>query len=698
MTKLIALTSALALGCSAGFTQAATLEWPSATCASTLQACINAAAVGDEVAIRTQAVINEDITISRSLRLFASGTAARFGVGRQIGINALGDGDSMTLENLWLSGQVGGLVGSASTAHTQSITLRNMRIDTPAAAGHAVFFSRINTAASAYTITVERSTIVGRSTTLAALRVAAESGLGTPTINVLNNQVTSVYDGVSVGLGTGRTTISGNRIGREEPYRSGPSVFAISVEGSGPGGVTPVAQVFRNVSFNYSSGVYANAITAELDSRVLNNTFARNGGVAMDLRRTSNGGNPAPAHSGRVANNLISGASCGLGFNGNAVTATANYNFYHDVAANTCSGASAGANDRTGTPLFVGGANYRIRQGSPTIDVGNNADQPAVVIIVPVPTPDFDGRSGRVGSTVDIGAFEFSFDTSFVHSSTAGNTTANLTTLQTPPLGLLVSDVLQVGQFGRDLDTTPSVPPNMAAHLGVWYSPTPNRWTIFNQNLLGSIVPPRQFFTLLNIDANANLVHVAPGGTFSTTTLDHPQLNNQPAALPIVTQRFDPDGDNTGTYNNSAIGVWYDIAVSRWKVFNQAPVVGLPATIASGAAFNVMIPNSLFANGSHAFRTTPFGVPVTVVNISHPLLDNRACAHPYVSASYNPNNVYVPANVVLSYNGTTDGRGNWSIERGDGLQIPAGAAFHVYVDPQQSRRCAEEFLLRNGFE
>jgi hypothetical protein len=91
-------------------------------------------------------------------------------------------------------------------------------------------------------------------------------------------------------------------------------------------------------------------------------------------------------------------------------------------------------------------------------------------------------------------------------------------------------------------------------------------------------------------------------------------------------------------------------------------------------------------------------VPVTVLNIDHPLLNNSACAHPYVTASYNPNNIYVPANLVLSYNPTSDGRGNWAIERGDGLQIPAGAAFHVYVDPQQSRRCRESLWLRDGFE
>ena len=81
-----------------------------------------------------------------------------------------------------------------------------------------------------------------------------------------------------------------------------------------------------------------------------------------------------------------------------------------------------------------------------------------------------------------------------------------------------------------------------------------------------------------------------------------------------------------------------------------------------------------------------------VLNISHPLLNNTRCAQPYVTSAYNPNNVYVPSNVVLSYHSNPDGRGNSAIERGDGLQIPGGAAFHVYIDRQQSRRCDAQLL------
>lgn len=632
---------------------AADVDWPSASCSGTLQACLNAAAAGDQINIRTQATILEDLTINKSVRLAADGTAARFGSGRTITITAANDGDDIALENLWLSGPVSVTMGSNNAAHTQSVSLNNMRIETAAASGSAVSFGRIGTTTSTCNVTVSRSFISGRATGSAAVQVLAGTS-GSALVNVFNNQISSVYDGIAVNLSAGRANILSNRIGRGLPAsESAAAVFAISVEGRGSLSATPFVQVARNETFNYSVGVFANAISAPLDTRVLNNTFAHNTLTAIDLRRT---GATPPTHIGRVANNLIAGAACGLGFNNTAVAVTADYNFYQALSP-ICNGATPGANDRAGTPQFVAAYNFRTRASSPNVDVGNNADQPSFI----GPSPDFDNRNGRVNGTVDIGAHEFSIDVSFSHLSTAANT-PDLSTISQTPIALFRSDVLQLGQFGRDFDSTPSLIPNLAAHLGLWFAPSTNRWTIFNQNVFSSVALQRRFFVLLNQDSNNNLLHVANGAnsSFNVTTLDHPQLNGQASALPIVTQHWDPDGDTTGTYNNTAVGLWYDSTVSRWKLFNQAPVGGIAPAMPVGAAFNVLIPN-FFALGAHAFRTSPLGVPVQILNVDHPLLNNTECAHPYVSAIYNPNSVYVPANMVMSYNPNPDGRGNWAM-------------------------------------
>ncbi len=688
--SLVALSAALFLSLLNAKAQAANLNWPSTACASTLQACVDAATAGDEIQIVTQATIAEDISITKSLRLYARGTAARFGAGRGISVDALNNSDAITLENLWLTGQIRGVIGSNTAAHTQEITLNALRVETPPASGQSVLIRRAAGATSSCTVTISKSTITGQAAAIAAIEVSSNTSAGTMLANVFNNKITSVFDGIYVSLGAGRTNIQGNRIGRlQQPLATETPMFAISVEGRGSTSATPLVQISRNVTFNYAIGAKAIAISAPLDTRVLNNTFARNTLRGIELQR---GSDTSPAHAGRVANNLVTSQACGLSFGGTAVSATGDYNFYQ-TSTPTCLGASPGANDRTGTPQFLGRYDFRTRATSPNVDAGNNLDQPTFL----GPTPDFDGRNGRVNSAVDMGAHEFSIDVSFGHVSTPANTTANISRITQSPIALFSSDVLQLGQFGRDIDTTPVLPSNLSAHLGVWFNPADNSWNVFGQNNAGTLATQRRYFVLLNQDSNANLVHIgsAANTAFNVSTLDHPQLNSQASALPIVTQRWDPDGDGNGTYNNVAVGIWYDTSASpaRWKVFNQTPSLNIPI----GAAFDVMIPN-LYAIGAHAFRTDPLSVPVALLNLDHPLLNNTACAHPYVTAVYNPNNVYVPSNLVLSYNPASDERGNWAIERGDGLQIPIGAAFHVYVDPRQSRACAETLLFQDGFE
>jgi hypothetical protein len=66
------------------------------------------------------------------------------------------------------------------------------------------------------------------------------------------------------------------------------------------------------------------------------------------------------------------------------------------------------------------------------------------------------------------------------------------------------------------------------------------------------------------------------------TTIDHPHSNGQPNAILIVTPNFNPGGAG-GTYNTSAIGVYY--TAGKWTIFNQ--ITTTPITI--GAAFNVMV-------------------------------------------------------------------------------------------------------------
>ncbi len=78
-------------------------------------------------------------------------------------------------------------------------------------------------------------------------------------------------------------------------------------------------------------------------------------------------------------------------------------------------------------------------------------------------------------------------------------------------------------------------------------------------------------------------VHQATAGniTVHSTDIDHPLTNDDPDAILIITQNWNPGGVG-GMYNAHPIGVWYD--GSHWEIFNQDF-----AAMPEGAAFNVLV-------------------------------------------------------------------------------------------------------------
>lgn len=678
----------LALLMGSGGLSAATLIWPG--CGSgTLQSCIDAAAAGDEIRIDSEAVIQESLVVAKSLRIYARGKSARFGIGRNLSLTATGATTAISIENLWLSGRIDARIGSGNAAHNQSLVLRGLRL-TPATLDAQATIS-VQTepgTLSAHSITLAQSHVLETgiaSVARHAVRVWSAHG-GSATLSVQENQIMAASSGLYVvaDAPAANVQVSANRVGSYR--RPAGTTTGITVD-TLPGGAVPVLRVSRNQVFRFAVGIQAFARGTASELYIQNNTLARSDtGVRVQRQ-------PGSLLGGRLANNIFAHhRSCAIDFASSTPGIGNDYNLFFSNLVNHCQGAAPGANDRSGDPRFLGAYDFRTLVSSAAVNQGNNGDQPMLPLIVPIPLPDYDHRNGRVGASVDIGAHEFSFDQSFIHTSTAANVSGNLTILSSPATVLLSGDRLQMASFGRDV-FDPVLPPEPAAHLGWWWNGS--LWTIFRQT--GDFGPPmpvgRRFHVLLDIDANQSHVHsaTAANSSFNTTTLDHPSLNGSAAALPIVSQRFNPNS----VYNNSSIGVWYD--GSRWRVFNQQPSGSPPPSMPIGASFNVLAPNQLFANGHHAFRAQLL-VPVAVLNLDHPLLNDTPCALPVATASYNPDNVYVPSALLFGSNQSLDGRTQWFLERGDGQTIPAAAAFHIYVDPQQSRRCREDLLLVDDFE
>ena len=94
----------------------------------------------------------------------------------------------------------------------------------------------------------------------------------------------------------------------------------------------------------------------------------------------------------------------------------------------------------------------------------------------------------------------------------------------------------------------------------------------------------------------ARFVHTATNTNTSGnhTYIDHPLTNNNPNAIVLVTQNWNPGGVGN-KYNSHPIGVYYSSGEQKWAVFNQDL-----ASMPTGAAFNVLIP----ATGADAFVHT----------------------------------------------------------------------------------------------
>lgn len=210
-----------------------------------------------------------------------------------------------------------------------------------------------------------------------------------------------------------------------------------------------------------------------------------------------------------------------------------------------------------------------------------------------------------VGATFHI-LSPFGSKTGIRHATAAGNVSGALTTLDDAELNGALNRARIAVPFHRWDGLYHDYPIGMR-----WVSTGGGRWQIRNED--GTAMPSNQNFNVVvapSLSPNAfrtTLDAVAR----RTWRLEHPLLDGNPCAAPIVGRVDDPDvaGD---TPNPTPFGVAYESpsgpgAPGRWVVVADAPS-GTP-TFAAGAAFNVIIDgdqanrcraplqNTVFANG-----------------------------------------------------------------------------------------------------
>ena len=257
----------------------------------------------------------------------------------------------------------------------------------------------------------------------------------------------------------------------------------------------------------------------------------------------------------------------------------------------------------------------------------------------------------------------------FVHAATVANISGNYTLIDHPLTNENPNAILLVTQ---NWNPSGSAGEYNDHPIGVWYSNSAKKWSVFNQDLAN--MPSGADFNVLIPPTGADVfVHTATAAniTGNSTYIDHPLTNDNPNAIVLVTQNWNPGGVS-GTYNNHPIGVWYSSGAKKWAVFNQ-DLAGMP----SGADFNVLIATTDSAAFVHT--ATAANIAGHYTYIDHPLTNDNPNAIVLVTQNWNPGGTsgkYNDHPIGVWY---SSGAKKWAVFNQDFAAMPEGADFNVLI-------------------
>lgn len=388
--KTAALATSILAGLfvSSGPARAATLEYPSLACPSSLQDCINMADAGDRILIASDDPIEEDISFFKSLtishkpnvRPVITGVGTKDATGKFIvGSDANGAPTKVTLDG---------------------ISFRDIGVSFQADSGTGHRFVIKNSS-------VEHSNISGAS--------GIHFGIGVPGVSVaaINNRVKTTNFGISLstsGSSTGRVEAL---VTRNSVTASVPAQSYGGIDLSSGDGVNLRARVTNNVihttggsGHDFAAGIktYTSEFSS-MDVKILNNTIdnLQTAGAfhfqhsAGDTRFKATIYNNTVSRSEKAFSKLpdsTANSSIRAGYN----------NYFNLEAGNSIAPFRLGPRNRSLNPRFVnpapGSTNYRIKSSSLLRNKGNDCVPGGIERI------DAARRFRIDGSHVDIGAFE----------------------------------------------------------------------------------------------------------------------------------------------------------------------------------------------------------------------------------------------------------------------------------------------------
>lgn len=250
----------------------------------------------------------------------------------------------------------------------------------------------------------------------------------------------------------------------------------------------------------------------------------------------------------------------------------------------------------------------------------------------------------------------------FVHIATAGNSTANYTSIDNPNTNANPTAKLFIA---HNYDASGSGVYNNHVN-GLWYNSGSSKWTIFNEDSGNVPIIQNSAYHILVADETQSTVfqHTArPSNIISNwTVLSNSAIDGNPNARILVTQIIIDTAGNV--YNNREIGVWYN--GSKWAIFNQNQQAML-----NGASFNVLV---LKEDNSILHTATTGNIQSSTTKIDHPYLNNNPNAIIYVTQNFGvAGGVFNTSKVSTFYYS-----GKWSIYNEDFAPMVNGSKYNVY--------------------
>ena len=366
-------------------------------CNTTLQACVTAAAGGDTIELATNALINEDVNIDKSLILqAAAGFAPQLLAATAV--STATDVD-ITVTKLAITGSIFGACRGAG-----NLTLRVVQNSIAAGNRDAVDVGDNGCTTGTKTVFVTGNSITQAPNNInsAIVLEAVEAGFQATIsdndigLNTLNNGGGILL--FSINGHDASATIARNRIHGAD-YNEG-----IEVRNDGPGGVLR-ASIFNNLIAGQNGnsggpGSIALSPTGSVDVTITNNTIV-DGRVGMNIAVPTD---PNAALTGAIVNNIFARMSeGGIGVRTMPPGLSNSNNLFFANAGGNSAGFIPGPGTRFGDPAFGNPAagDYSLTSASDAIDRGKSTVAPAGL--------DLAGNARVQGAAVDIGALESSF-------------------------------------------------------------------------------------------------------------------------------------------------------------------------------------------------------------------------------------------------------------------------------------------------